>query len=94
MMLKCISVPQMLGDSEVRATCADALQWANRLLPFSGFLNADEILQDLLLSLLAELPPLELVIWLCSAAFSDVYYVKQSKTDTLEEVKFFTLTHL
>ncbi|XP_074546537.1 ciliogenesis and planar polarity effector 1 isoform X2 [Halichoeres trimaculatus] len=48
-------------NSEVRSTCVDALQWACRLLPFSGFLNTDEILQDLLLSLLAELPPLLLV---------------------------------
>ncbi|XP_034565265.1 ciliogenesis and planar polarity effector 1 isoform X2 [Notolabrus celidotus] len=52
---------QVLNDSEVRSTCTDALQWARRLLPFSYFLNAEEILQDILLSLVSELPPLSLV---------------------------------
>ncbi|XP_037609215.1 ciliogenesis and planar polarity effector 1 isoform X4 [Sebastes umbrosus] len=52
---------QILGDSEVRSTCADALRWARRFLPFSCFLNAEEILQDILLSLVSELPPLSLV---------------------------------
>ncbi|XP_030599039.1 ciliogenesis and planar polarity effector 1 isoform X3 [Archocentrus centrarchus] len=52
---------QISGDSEVNSTCVDALLWACRLLPFSRFLSADEILQDLLLSLMSELPPLSLV---------------------------------
>lgn len=45
------------------STCVDALCWARRFLPFACFLNAEEILQDLLLSLMSELPPLSLVIW-------------------------------
>ncbi|XP_054468861.1 ciliogenesis and planar polarity effector 1 [Anoplopoma fimbria] len=52
---------QISGGSEVRSTCVDALRWAVRFLPFSCFLNAEEILQDLLLSLVSELPPLSLV---------------------------------
>ncbi|XP_033503413.2 ciliogenesis and planar polarity effector 1 isoform X1 [Epinephelus lanceolatus] len=52
---------QIPGGSEVRATCVDALRWACRFLPFSCFLNAEEILQDILLSLVSELPPLSLV---------------------------------
>ncbi|KAF3849101.1 hypothetical protein F7725_015598 [Dissostichus mawsoni] len=51
---------QTPGDSDVRSTCIDALRWAGRFLPFSCFLNAEEILQDLLLSLVSELPPLSL----------------------------------
>ncbi|KAM8743852.1 ciliogenesis and planar polarity effector 1 isoform 3-T4 [Acanthopagrus schlegelii] len=47
--------------SEIRSTCLDALHWARRFLPFSCFLNAEEILQDILLSLVSELPPLSLV---------------------------------
>ncbi|XP_061703718.1 ciliogenesis and planar polarity effector 1 isoform X3 [Syngnathoides biaculeatus] len=47
--------------SQVHSSCLDALLWAHRYLPFCHFLNAEEILQDLLLSLLAELPPLDLV---------------------------------
>ncbi|XP_045922847.1 ciliogenesis and planar polarity effector 1 isoform X1 [Micropterus dolomieu] len=52
---------QVPGGSEVRSACIDALHWACRFLPFSCFLNAEEILQDILLSLLSELPPLSLV---------------------------------
>ncbi|XP_067290218.1 ciliogenesis and planar polarity effector 1 isoform X2 [Pseudorasbora parva] len=45
--------------SEVRVSdlCAEALCWARRLLPFCRFLNAEEALQDLVLSLVSELPP-------------------------------------
>ncbi|GAA6217096.1 uncharacterized protein C5orf42 homolog [Lates japonicus] len=50
---------QVPGDSEMR--CVDALHWACRFLPFSRFLNAEEILQDILLSLVSELPPASLV---------------------------------
>ncbi|XP_056260195.1 ciliogenesis and planar polarity effector 1 isoform X1 [Seriola aureovittata] len=52
---------QIPVDSEVRASCIDALHWACRFLPFSRFLNAEEILQDILLSLVSELPPVSLV---------------------------------
>ncbi|KAM9338429.1 ciliogenesis and planar polarity effector 1 [Symphorus nematophorus] len=52
---------QILAGSEVRSTCVDALRWTCRFLPFSCFLNAEEILQDILLSLVSELPPLSLV---------------------------------
>ncbi|XP_077398572.1 ciliogenesis and planar polarity effector 1 isoform X2 [Vanacampus margaritifer] len=47
--------------SQVHSSCLDALLWAHRYLPFCQFLNTEEILQDLLLSLSAELPPLALV---------------------------------
>ncbi|XP_027137955.1 ciliogenesis and planar polarity effector 1 isoform X4 [Larimichthys crocea] len=52
---------QVSPGAEVRSTCVDALSWARRFLPFSCFLNAEEILQDILLSLMSELPPLPLV---------------------------------
>ncbi|XP_041666961.1 ciliogenesis and planar polarity effector 1 isoform X2 [Cheilinus undulatus] len=52
---------QISDDSEVKSSCIDSLLWACRLLPFSCFLNAEEILQDILLSLVSELPPLSLV---------------------------------
>ncbi|KAM9793985.1 ciliogenesis and planar polarity effector 1 isoform 1-T1 [Syngnathus typhle] len=52
---------QAPDNSQVHSFCIDALLWAHRYLSFSHFLNAEEILQDLLLSLLAELPPLALV---------------------------------
>ncbi|XP_029372415.1 ciliogenesis and planar polarity effector 1 isoform X2 [Echeneis naucrates] len=52
---------QIPVDSEVRSSCTDVLRWACRLLPFSRFLNAEEILQDMLLSLVSDLPPIPLV---------------------------------
>ncbi|XP_051268723.1 ciliogenesis and planar polarity effector 1 isoform X1 [Dicentrarchus labrax] len=52
---------QIPGGSEVIPACVDALRWACRFLPFSCFLNAEEILQDILLSLVSELPPISLV---------------------------------
>ena len=48
------------ADSGVTASCVEALRWARRFLPFSRFLNAEEILQDTLLSLVSELPPSEI----------------------------------
>uniref|UniRef100_A0AAV2J046 Uncharacterized protein n=1 Tax=Knipowitschia caucasica TaxID=637954 RepID=A0AAV2J046_KNICA len=48
-------------DVESRAAAADALLWARRLLPFSRFLNCEETIQDTILSLLSELPPVSLV---------------------------------
>lgn len=39
----------------------EVLHWACRLMPFSRFLNAEETLQDLVLSLVAELPAVPLV---------------------------------
>lgn len=56
-----IYVPQIPADSEVRSSCVEALRWARRFLPFSNFLNAEEMLQDVLLSLVSELPPISLV---------------------------------
>nr|XP_020474269.1 protein JBTS17 isoform X2 [Monopterus albus] len=52
---------QIPDDSEVRFACVDALRWAWRFLPFSRFLNAEEILQDIILSLVSEMPPISLV---------------------------------
>lgn len=49
----------------MNSACVDALLWACRLLPFSRFLSADEILQDILLSLMSELPPVSLVTIPC-----------------------------
>ncbi|XP_028317922.1 ciliogenesis and planar polarity effector 1 isoform X2 [Gouania willdenowi] len=49
------------GNAEVTSAAVEALHWVCRLLPFSHFLNAEEDLQDILLSLAAELPPVSLV---------------------------------
>ncbi|XP_076876883.1 ciliogenesis and planar polarity effector 1 isoform X2 [Brachyhypopomus gauderio] len=49
----------------------EALRWACRLLPFSRFLSAEEVLQDLTLSLAAELPPCLTVAETLAAVFPD-----------------------
>ncbi|XP_047229174.1 ciliogenesis and planar polarity effector 1 isoform X4 [Girardinichthys multiradiatus] len=48
-------------DSQVNSFIVDALHWACRLLPFTHFLGGEEVLQDIMLSLLSELPPVSLV---------------------------------
>ncbi|XP_017266224.1 ciliogenesis and planar polarity effector 1 isoform X3 [Kryptolebias marmoratus] len=52
---------EISDDSEVNSACVDALRWACRFLPFSHFLGAEEVLQDILLSLVSELPPVTMV---------------------------------
>ena len=49
------------SNSDVGQRCTDALRWACRLVPFSRFLKAEELLQDLVLSLVSELPPSTMV---------------------------------
>ncbi|OWK02292.1 hypothetical protein Celaphus_00018051, partial [Cervus elaphus hippelaphus] len=41
--------------------CLSAVEWAYRMLPFSRFCNIEELIQDLILSLIAELPPIRKV---------------------------------
>lgn len=53
------------------SACVDALSWACRFLPFSCFLGVEEMLQDLLLSLLSELPSLSQV----KTHFSKLFYM-------------------
>ncbi|TNM91965.1 hypothetical protein fugu_018977 [Takifugu bimaculatus] len=56
---------------EMTSACVDALSWACRFLPFSCFLGVEEMLQDLLLSLLSELPSLSQVADTLVRAFLD-----------------------
>ncbi|XP_029025275.1 ciliogenesis and planar polarity effector 1 [Betta splendens] len=62
---------QISKESKVRSTCTEALHWACRFLPFSHYLSAEEILQDVLLSLVSELPPVSLVADILVHAFPD-----------------------
>ncbi|KAF3702035.1 Protein JBTS17 [Channa argus] len=62
---------KILSNSEVRAACVDALYWVCRFLPFARFLSAEEFLQDILLSLVSELPPICLVAEMLVRAFPE-----------------------
>ncbi|XP_060985920.1 ciliogenesis and planar polarity effector 1 isoform X8 [Dama dama] len=49
--------------------CLSAVEWAYRMLPFSRFSNIEELIQDLILSLIAELPPIRKVAEIFVKAF-------------------------
>ncbi|XP_036136051.1 ciliogenesis and planar polarity effector 1 [Molossus molossus] len=44
-------------DPCVAEHCLSAAEWARRMLPFSRFSDVEELIQDLILSLIGELPP-------------------------------------
>ncbi|XP_036919091.1 ciliogenesis and planar polarity effector 1 isoform X2 [Sturnira hondurensis] len=56
-------------DSCVVESCLRAVEWACRMLPFSRFSNTEELTQDLILSLIAELPPIRQVAEIFVKAF-------------------------
>ncbi|XP_073686293.1 ciliogenesis and planar polarity effector 1 [Garra rufa] len=60
-----------VSDMSVSDLCVEALCWACRLLPFCRFLNAEEALQDLVLSLVSELPPSRVTAETLARAFPD-----------------------
>ncbi|XP_028348654.1 ciliogenesis and planar polarity effector 1 isoform X6 [Physeter macrocephalus] len=49
-------------DSCMVEHCLSAVEWACRMLPFSRFSNIEELIQDLILSLIGELPPIREVL--------------------------------
>ncbi|XP_057289224.1 ciliogenesis and planar polarity effector 1 [Pezoporus wallicus] len=49
--------------------CLSTVEWACRMLPFCRFMNAEELVQDVILSLLGELPPVKKVAEIFVKAF-------------------------
>ncbi|XP_041251942.1 ciliogenesis and planar polarity effector 1 isoform X2 [Onychostruthus taczanowskii] len=49
--------------------CLNAVEWACRMLPFCRFMNVEELVQDVILSLLGELPPIKKVAEVFVKAF-------------------------
>ncbi|XP_053858447.1 ciliogenesis and planar polarity effector 1 [Vidua macroura] len=49
--------------------CLNAVEWACRMLPFCRFMNIEELVQDVILSLLGELPPVKKVAEIFVKAF-------------------------
>ncbi|XP_056117384.1 ciliogenesis and planar polarity effector 1 [Rhinichthys klamathensis goyatoka] len=60
-----------VSDLSVSDVCVEALCWARRLLPFCRFMNAEEALQDLVLSLVSELPPSHVTAETLARVFPD-----------------------
>uniref|UniRef100_A0A8C5YQG4 Ciliosis and planar polarity effector complex subunit 1 n=1 Tax=Marmota marmota marmota TaxID=9994 RepID=A0A8C5YQG4_MARMA len=56
-------------DSCMVEHCLSALEWAYRMLPFSRFFNIEELIQDIILSLIGELPPIRKVAEIFVNAF-------------------------
>ncbi|XP_067885187.1 ciliogenesis and planar polarity effector 1 isoform X3 [Heterodontus francisci] len=63
-------------DAAVVDHCLTSLDWACRLLPFARFMNVEELIQDLILSLVSELPPIRKVAEILVRAFPDVEDVR------------------
>ncbi|KAM4875930.1 ciliogenesis and planar polarity effector 1 [Thomomys bottae] len=56
-------------DSCMVEHCLNAVEWAYRMLPFSRFFNIEELVQDIILSLIGELPPIRQVAEIFVKAF-------------------------
>ncbi|XP_009953163.1 PREDICTED: uncharacterized protein C5orf42 homolog, partial [Leptosomus discolor] len=56
-------------DASTVEHCLNAVEWACRMLPFSRFMNIEELVQDVILSLLGELPPVKKVAEIFVKAF-------------------------
>ncbi|XP_054571293.1 ciliogenesis and planar polarity effector 1 [Eptesicus fuscus] len=61
--------PAVELDSCAVEHCLCAVEWACRMLPFSRFSNVEELVQDLILSLLGDLPPVRKVADIFVKAF-------------------------
>ncbi|XP_044287142.1 ciliogenesis and planar polarity effector 1 isoform X3 [Varanus komodoensis] len=65
-----------------------ALEWACRILPFARFMNVEELVQDIILSLIGELPPIKKVAEILVKAFpnpEDVRVPLREKYNTLHQ---------
>ncbi|XP_053910206.1 ciliogenesis and planar polarity effector 1 isoform X2 [Cuculus canorus] len=56
-------------DASTVEHCLNAVEWACRMLPFCRFMNVEELIQDVILSLLGQLPPLKKVAEIFVKAF-------------------------
>uniref|UniRef100_A0A7M4FC75 Ciliosis and planar polarity effector complex subunit 1 n=1 Tax=Crocodylus porosus TaxID=8502 RepID=A0A7M4FC75_CROPO len=76
-------------DACIVEHCLSAVEWAYRMLPFSRFMNVEELVQDIILSLVGELPPIRKVAEVLVKAFPnpenirvplrDKYYALQQR---------------
>ncbi|NWW53649.1 CPLN1 protein, partial [Pedionomus torquatus] len=56
-------------DASIVEHCLNVVEWACRMLPFCRFMNIEELVQDVILSLLGELPPVKKVADIFVKAF-------------------------
>ncbi|XP_062455953.1 ciliogenesis and planar polarity effector 1 [Rhea pennata] len=75
-------------DASTVEHCLNAVEWACRMLPFCRFMNVEELVQDVILSLLGELPPIKKVAEILVKAFpnsEDVRVPLRDKYHTLQQ---------
>ncbi|XP_059830058.1 ciliogenesis and planar polarity effector 1 isoform X2 [Hypanus sabinus] len=75
-------------DAAVVDHCLASLEWACRMLPFARFMNVEELIQDIVLSLVNELPPIKKVAEIVLRAFPDAEDVRvplRDKYHTLQQ---------
>ncbi|NXU47238.1 CPLN1 protein, partial [Turnix velox] len=79
-------------DTSLVELCLNAVEWACRMLPFCRFMNIEELVQDVILSLLGDLPPGEKVAEILVKAFpnpEDIRVALRDKYNGLQQ----RLTH-
>ncbi|KAM9367380.1 ciliogenesis and planar polarity effector 1 [Phaethornis superciliosus] len=68
-------------DASTVEHCLNAVEWACRMLPFCRFMNVEELVQDITLSLLGELPPVRKVAEIFVKAFPNPQDVRVALRD-------------
>ncbi|KAM6474288.1 ciliogenesis and planar polarity effector 1 [Liasis olivaceus] len=64
----------------------NALEWACRMLPFARFINIEELVQDIILSLIGELPPIKKVAEILVKAFPSLEDVRVPLRDKYNDL--------
>ncbi|XP_051498619.1 ciliogenesis and planar polarity effector 1 [Apus apus] len=75
-------------DASTVEHCLNAVEWACRMLPFCRFMNVEELVQDIILSLLGELPPVKKVAEIFVKAFpnpEDIRVALRDKYHALQQ---------
>ncbi|XP_078391865.1 ciliogenesis and planar polarity effector 1 [Cetorhinus maximus] len=74
-------------DAAVVDHCLNSLGWACRMLPFARFMNVEELVQDIILSLVSELPPIRQVAEILVRAFPNVEDVRVPLRDKYQSLQ-------
>ncbi|XP_041041313.1 ciliogenesis and planar polarity effector 1 [Carcharodon carcharias] len=74
-------------DAAVVDHCLNSLGWACRMLPFARFMNVEELIQDIILSLVSELPPVRKVAEILVRAFPSVEDVRVPLRDKYQSLQ-------
>ncbi|XP_068279407.1 ciliogenesis and planar polarity effector 1 [Nyctibius grandis] len=74
-------------DASTVEHCLNAVEWACRMLPFCRFMNVEELIQDVILSLLGELPPVKKVAEIFVKAFPNPEDIRVPLRDKYHELQ-------